>query len=78
MVFQKCFDKQATLTFEVRCVEAKQKLGGSMTARVTSTPSTLVPISEEEASSLNEILPEDEFPPSGSPYPSNEDGHAVS
>ena len=59
-MFQKCFDKQACLTFEVRAREASQKIGGSLTARASSaTSSTLVPISEEDATSVNEMIAED-------------------
>jgi len=59
VAFQKCFDKAATLTFEVRVREATQK--GAKTARVGSsnTSSTLVPITEEESSSLNDMLADD-------------------
>ena len=63
IVFQKCFDKNATLTYEVRVREASQKGSGgsgSLTARVSSNTSTLVPISEEETSSINEMVADDQ------------------
>ncbi len=57
------------MTFEVRVREATQK--GAMTARVVSsnTSTTLVPITEEESSSVNEMLADENEMPNTLPSP---------
>ena len=57
------------MTFEVRVREATQK--GSKTARVISlnTSSTLVPITEEESSSVNEMVADENEVPNFNPSP---------
>jgi hypothetical protein len=78
VTFQKCFDKAATLTFEVRVREATQK--GSKTARVVSsnTSSTLVPITEEESSSVNEMLTDENEMPNFDPSPKDSSSEKLS